>query len=178
MAYSTPEQLAFHPLAGHTIRADFEGGALSADFGVRFLRGIDRQSGLTARLAAAIHDTRPPSYLAHPLRDLLAHRLSQIAAGYADGNAANSLRRDPLLKLGVERLPLAPEQDLARAPPFSRLEQSVDRQDLSRLPQALGAHCVASSPEPPAAIVLDLDPTDDPPHGQQAFAFYNPYSKH
>ena len=33
MAYSTPEQLSFHPVAGHTIRADCEGGALSSDFG-------------------------------------------------------------------------------------------------------------------------------------------------
>ena len=175
MAYSTPEQLAFHPLAGHTIRADFEGGALSSDFGVLLLRGIDRQIGLTARLAAAIHDTRHPSYIDHPLRDLLAQRLSQIAAGYADGNDANSLRRDPLFKLGVERLPLAPEQDLASAPTFSRLAHSVNRQDLSRLTQALGAHFVASYPEPPAAIVLALDHTDDPPHGQQEFAFYNHY---
>jgi hypothetical protein len=75
----------------------------------------------------------------------------------------------------VERLPLAPEQDLARAPTFSRLAHSVDRKDLDRLPQALGAHFVASYPEPPAAIVLDLDHTDDPTHGQQEFAFYNHY---
>src|SRR4051812_28364394 len=173
MAYSTPEQLSFPPLAGHTLRADFEGGALSSDFGVLLLRGIDRQIGLTARLAAAIHDTRHPSYIDHPLRDLLAQRIYQIAAGYADGNDANSLRRDPLFKLGVERLPLAPEQDLASAPTFSRLEHSVDRKDLYRLTQALGAHFVASYPEPPAAIVLDLDHSDDPTHGQQEFAFYN-----
>jgi hypothetical protein len=177
MAYSTPEQLSFHPVAGYTIRADFEGGALSSDFGALLLRGIDRQIGLTARLGAAIHDTRHPSYIDHPLRDLLAQRIYQIASGYADGNDANSLRRDPLFKLGVERPPLAPEQDLARAPTFSRLEHSVDRKDLSRLTQALGAHFVASYPEPPAAIVLDLDHTDDPTHGQQAFAFYNHYYK-
>src|ERR687885_219807 len=119
MTYSTPEQLCFHPIAGHTVRADFEGGALSSDFGVLLLRGIDRQMGLTARLAAAIHDTRHPSYLDHPVRDLLAQRIYQIDSGYADGNAANSLRRDPLFQLGVERPPLAPEQELARAPPFS-----------------------------------------------------------
>jgi hypothetical protein len=41
----------------------------------------------------------------------------------------------------------------------------------------LGAPFVASSPEPPAAIVLDLDHPDDPTHGQQAFAFYNHYYK-
>ena len=86
MAYSTPEQLSFPPVAGHTLRADFEGGALSSDFGVLLLRGIDRQIGLTARLAAAIHDTRHPSYIDHPLRDLLAQRIYQIASGYADGN--------------------------------------------------------------------------------------------
>ncbi len=74
MAYSTPEQLSFPPVAGHTLRTDFEGGALSSDFGVLLLRGIDRQIGLTARLAAAIHDTRHSSYIDHPLRDLLAQR--------------------------------------------------------------------------------------------------------
>jgi hypothetical protein len=173
MTYSTPEPRCFHPIAGHTVRADFEGGALSSDFGVLLLRGIDRQIGLTARLAAAIHDTRHPSSIDHPLRDLLAQRIYQIASGYADGNDAHSLRRDPLCKLGVERLPLAPEQDLARAPTFSRLEHSVDRKDLSRLTQALVAHFVGSYSEPPAAIVLDLDHTDDPTYGQQEMAFYN-----
>ena len=177
MVYSTPEQLSFHPVAGHTVRADCEGGTLSSDFGGLLLRGIDRQSGLTARLAAAIHDTRHPSYIDHPLRDLLAQRLYHIASGYADGNEANSLRRDPLLKLGVERPPLAPEQDLASAPTFSRLAHRVDRKDLSRLTEALGAHFVASYPEPPAAIVLDLDHTDDPTYGQPALAFYNHYYK-
>src|SRR5262245_65976364 len=104
MAYSTPEQLSFHPVAGHTLRADFEGGALSSDCGALLLRGIDRQLGLTARLAAAIHDTRHPSYIDHPLRDLLAPRIYQIASGYADGNEATRLSPDPLLYVGWERL--------------------------------------------------------------------------
>src|SRR3989441_9098788 len=173
MVYSTPEQLSFYPVAGHTVRADFEGGTLSSDFGVLLLRGIDRQIGLTARLAAAIHDTRHPSYIDHPLRDLLAQRIYQIASGYADGNDANSLRHDPLFKLSLERPPLEPAQDLASAPTFSRLEHSVDRKDLYRLTHALVDHFIASYPEPPASIVLDLDHSDDQTHGQQEFAFYN-----
>jgi hypothetical protein len=177
MAYSTPEQLCFHPVAGHTVRADFQGGALSSDFGALLLRGIDHQIGLTERLAAVLHDKRHPSYIDHPMRDLLAQRIYQIASGYADGNDANSLRRDPLFKLGVDRLPLEAVQDLASAPTFSRLEHSVDRKDLYRLTQALVDHFVASYPEPPAAIVLDLDHTDDPTHGQQELAFDNHYYK-
>lgn len=38
-------------------------------------------------------------------------------------------------------------------------------------------HFIASYPEPPAAIVLDLDHSDDATHGQQEFAFYNHYYK-
>ena len=177
MLYSNPEQLCFPPVAGQTVRADFEGGALSSDFGALLLRGIDRQIGLTERLAAALHDRRHQSSIDHPLRDLLAQRISQIASGYADGNDANSLRRDPLFKLSVERSPLDPEHDLASAPTFSRLEHSVDRKDLYRLTQALVDHFIASYPAPPAAIVLDVDHSDDPTYGQQEFTFYTHYYK-
>jgi hypothetical protein len=148
---------------------------LSADFGALLLRGIDRQIGLTARLAAAMQDKRHPSYIDPPLRDLFAQRIYQIASGYADGNDANSLRHDPLFKLGVERSPLEPAQALASGPTFSRLEHSVDRKDLYRLTQALVDHFIASYPAPPAAIVLDLDHSDDPTHGQQEFTFYKHY---
>jgi len=173
MAYSTPEQLCFPPIAGYTIRADFDGGALSSDFGALLLRGIDRQIGFTERLAAAVRDKRHPSYIDHPLRDLFAQRIYQIASGYADGNDANSLRHDPMFKLSVERVPLDPGQDLASAPTFSRLEHSVTRTDLYRLTHAFVDHFIASYPEPPAAIVLDLDHSEDPTHGQQELTFYN-----
>ena len=150
---------------------------MSSDFGALLLRGIDRQLGLTARLAAAMQDKRHPSSIDHTLQDLLAQRLSQIALGYADGNDAKSLRHDPLLKRSVERPPLEPTQDLASAPTFSRLEHRVDRKDLSRLMRVLVDHFIASDPEPPAALVLDLEHSDDPTHGQQEFAFYNDYYK-
>jgi hypothetical protein len=152
MLHSTPEQLRFPPLAGYTVRADFDGGALSSDFGALLLRGIDRQIGLTERLAAAMQDKRHPSYIDHTLRDLLAQRIYQIASGYADGNDANSLRHDPLFKLSLERPPLEPAQDLASAPTFSRLEHSVDRKDLYRLTHALVDHFIASYPEPPPPL--------------------------
>src|SRR5437868_4690253 len=175
MSDCSPKQLCFPPIAGYTLRADFEGGALSSDFGALLLRGLDRQIGLTARLAAALQDKRHPSSIDHPLQDLLAQRIYQIASGYADGNDAKSLRHAPLFKLRVERSPLEPAQDLASAPTFSRLEHSVDRKDLYRLTRVFVDHCIASDPEPPAAIVLDLDHSDDPTHGQQEFAFYNHY---
>src|SRR2546427_12174459 len=167
MSDCSAKQLCFPPIAGQTIRADFEGDALSSDFGALLLRGIDRQIGLTERFAAAMHDKRHQSSMDHSLRDLLAQRIYQIASGYADGNDANSLRHDPGFKLGVERLPLDATQDLASAPTFSRLEHSVDSKDVYRLTTALVDQFMASYEEPPAAIVLDLAHSDDPTHCHQ-----------
>jgi hypothetical protein len=66
---------------------------------------------------------------------------------------------------------LEPTHDLASAPTFSRLEHQIDRQDLYRLTQAFVDAFIASYAAPPAAIVLDLDYSDDPTYGQQALAF-------
>lgn len=45
MSQSTPESLRFLPIAGRTVRAEFDGGALSSDFGPLILRGVDQQIG-------------------------------------------------------------------------------------------------------------------------------------
>jgi hypothetical protein len=137
------------------------------------LRGIDRQSGLTSRLAAAIRDKRHPSSIDHPLRDLIAQRVYQGASGYTDGKDANSLRHDPLFPRSLDRRPLEDAQALASAPTLSRLEHQIDRQDAYRLAWAFVEHFVHSYAEPPEAIVLALDHTDDPTHGQQELAFSN-----
>src|SRR5262245_14341131 len=84
LSSAPPQPWRFPPLAGATVRADGAGGALAADCGALGLRGMERQRGLTARLAAAVQDQQHPSSLAHPLRDLLAPRRSHIASGEAD----------------------------------------------------------------------------------------------
>ena len=56
MAEGNEQQLRFHPIDGCTVRADFDGGAMSSDFGPMLLRSVDRQTGLSDRLAAAIAD--------------------------------------------------------------------------------------------------------------------------
>jgi hypothetical protein len=107
LSNSTSEQRRFPPIPGFTVRADFDGGALSSDFGPLRLRGVDRQIGLTHRLAAAFDDRRPPSYVDPPRRDGLAQRLYPVASGGEDGNEANARRGDPVFKRGLERAPLA-----------------------------------------------------------------------
>ncbi|WP_028301817.1 hypothetical protein [Oceanospirillum beijerinckii] len=54
MPQCTQEQLRFHPANGKTIRADFNGGELSSDFGALLLRQSLLQSDLIRRMAEAI----------------------------------------------------------------------------------------------------------------------------
>jgi len=178
MTHSTLEPLRFPAVSGLTIRADFNGGALSSDFGPLLLQGVDRQTGLIDRLSRAIDDRRKAAYVDHSLSELLAQRIYQIACGYADGNDANSLRRDPLFKLGVGRQPLNEDNHLASASTLSRLENATTTRDIYRLAKAFIQGFVDSYVTPPDVIVLDMDHSEDPTHGQQAFTFYNRYYDH
>lgn len=173
MKQCTPTQLRFSAIAGFTVRADFQGGAMSSDFGALLMHATDRQMGLIDRLTSAIVDRRHASYIDHRLNDLLRQRVFQTACGYCDGNDANSLRHDPIFKLAAERAPLDSDNALASGPTFSRLENAMTRKDIYRLAQAFVDAFIASYTKAPAMIVLDMDHSEDRAHGQQEFAFYN-----
>lgn len=170
---STPEQLRFASIPGFVVHADFDGGGLSSDFGPMLLQGVDRQIGLTQRLSAALHDSRHQGYVKHSYRELLAQRIYQIGCGYEDGNDANTLRHDPMFRLGVERLPFGDKSALASAATISRFEHAVRIREIYCLSEALVEQFVVSYATPPKTMILDLDHSEDPAHGQQPLAFYN-----
>ncbi len=174
----TPEQLRFPPAAGYTVRGDFTGGEISSDLGALILGAVDRRIGLIDRLTAAIADSRDPRYITHPMRDLLAQRVFQIASGYEDGNDANTLRGDPLFKLAAERAPLGTDNLLACGATHSRLEGALRRSDIYRMARALVMQFIAGYSCAPASITLDLDHTDDATYGQQPLSFYNHHYGH
>jgi hypothetical protein len=175
---SIPTQLRFPASAGFTVRAEFDGGAMSSDFGALLLRGTDLQIGLISRLVSAIHDKRHASSIDHSLTDLLRQRIFQTASGYADGNDSNTLRRDPMFKLAAGRAPLSEGNDLASGPTLSRLENSVSKKDIYRLGKSFVESFIASYAKAPAVIVLDMDHSEDIAHGQQELAFYNHHYGH
>ena len=173
MSQSIQGQLRFPPVDGLSVRGEFDGGALSSDFGPMILRGVDQQIGLTKRLAAAFDDKRHPSYITHDLKALFAQRIYQIACAYEDGNDANALRSDPVFKLGLDQRPLDTDTDLASASTFSRLENVASSKDLYRLARAFVDQFIASYPKAPKLIVLDMDHSEDATYGQQELSFYN-----
>ena len=65
---------------------------------------------------------------------------------------------------------------MATQPTLSRLENGVQRSELMRLGRwFLKRYLRRLKKRRPHTIVLDLDGTDDPTHGQQEFSFYHGY---
>src|SRR5438128_11384851 len=99
-----------------------------------------------------------------------------LALGYADANDAARLAGDPIHKLLAGRDPVAGE-DLASQPTLSRFENAPNRKEMLRMTEAL-ADCVIERHRQrlhgrARRITIDMDPTDDPTHGQQQFTFFN-----
>ncbi|TED38113.1 IS1380 family transposase, partial [Pseudomonas aeruginosa] len=110
-----PEKLHFSPLSRRLVEASFTGGHITSDAGLLLLREVDRQHGLTRRLAKIVPDRRDPGRVQHGLQTLLAQRIYALAAGYEDLNDHDGLRHDYALQTAVNRLqPLAGKSTLGR----------------------------------------------------------------
>jgi hypothetical protein len=166
------------PLQGlrQPLVARFDQAHASSDGGAVLLKALDDRLDLTARLAASLTDQRQSGKVQHELIELVRQRVYGIACGYADCNDAARLAEDPIHKLLLERDPLTGPA-LASQPTLSRFENAVGRAELYLASGALAdlviEHQRARLKGRARRITIDLDPTDDPTHGQQEFTFFN-----
>src|SRR3954466_16174698 len=175
MSQSAIEVFPFLGTAPLPLAASFDGGRLTSDGGLPWLEQAENDLGVCAALAAVIPDWRRGP-VRHSREQLVRQRVFQIACGYEDQDDADTLRTDPLLKLVCGRLPES-GRDLASQPTLSRLENAVDRKSCYRLAVTLGELYLRERERDgvPAHIILDIDGTDDPTHGQQEGSAYHGY---
>lgn len=156
--------------------ARFDQAHASTDGGVLLLKALDDRLRLTDQLAACVVDCREPNKIRHTVRELLRQRIFGLACGYEDGNDAARLADDPLHKLAVGRDPLT-GMALASQPTLSRFENAVGPRVLVQMGRTLADTVIAQQRRLRQGrvqrITIDLDPTDDPTHGQQALTFFN-----
>jgi Transposase DDE domain group 1 len=167
------QSIAF-TLAAAPISVHFDGPQLTSDGGLCVLADADHALGVCAALASQVPEWRHGP-VRHSRELLVRQRVLQIACGYEDQDDADSLRSDPLLKLVCGRLPEA--ADLASQPTLSRLENAVDAKSCYRLAAAMVRVYLQERERDgiPPHIVLDLDGTDAPAHGQQEGVAYHGY---
>jgi len=164
--------MLFKEIFGKKVVVDFNGGEVSSDAGLLFLRETESQIGLIKQVAEALHDPRHPSYIKHQIVELLTQRVFQIACGYEDGNDCNDLRNDPILKIACERLPES-DDPLASQPTMCRFENTPSRTALYRMAQVLLDVFIHSYDEPPEGIILDIDETNDTTYGHQQLRLFS-----
>ena len=174
--HTTTECLLFPDIFDRPVVAKFDEQQGSSDGGAVLLKAADRRLGLTEGLAACLKDERQPGKVRHELQELLTQRIMAIACGYEDANDAARLASDPIHKLMVGRDPVKGE-DLASQPTLSRFENTPDRKELFGMAEALADRVIERHRKRlhgrARRITIDLDPTDDPTHGQQQFTFFN-----
>jgi len=178
----------FHPLKHREIRAQFDGGAITTEGGGLLLREVEKRSGIVRQFAACFRDYRNPDLIEHTVEELVAQRVYGLALGYEDLNDHEELRKDPLLAVLVEKSDPVGEV-LAGKSTLNRLELTpVTANAKARYKKIVADHgavdrlfvdvFLAAHPQAPQQIVLDLDATDDPLHGNQEGCFFHGYYGH
>ena len=175
----------FAPVEGREVVAAFDAGAVTSDAGALLLGATDRAINMMGRFAACFHDERRPDLIEHEVVTLVGQRVFGIALGYEDLIDHDELRHDPLMavlagKLEARREDCAP---VAGKSTLNRLELSVlvptRYHKISHNPKAINELLVdlflEAQGRAPEQIILDLDATDDPLHGEQEGRFFNAY---
>lgn len=173
MPNCTGQQMLFGRLGRREIEANFAGGALSSDGGLLLVRQVDRRIGLSKAVAEALHNPRNPERITHELHDLVAQRLYGLCCGYEDLNDHGQLRQDPLMQTAV-----GTTAELSSSPTLSRLETRATRSDIVALNGVLVEQFIASHRVAPKELILDVDASDIPLHGDQEQAEFHAYYDH
>jgi hypothetical protein len=178
----------FHPLKHREIRAQFDGGAITTDGGGLLLREVEKRIGIVRQFAACFRDYRNPDLIEHTVEELVAQRVYGLALGYEDLNDHEELRKDPLLAVLVEKSDPVGEV-LTGKSTLNRLELTpATASAKARYKKIVADHAavdrlfvdvfLAAHPQSPQQIIVDLDATDDPLHGNQEGRFFHGYYGH
>ena len=182
MTECTQSTFEFASHFSRQVVARFDGGTITTDGGGLLLRETDRRLNLLPRLAECFLDARSPLLVEHTVAQLVSQRVYGLALGYEDLNDHEQLRQDPLLRVlagksDVEDSPLAGKSTL------NRLELSDGRPNRYKkitfwkaaIDELLVKVFLESYDSAPEEIVLDVDATDFPLHGEQEGRFFHGY---
>jgi hypothetical protein len=195
MATACSEQVTFWDLGPQQVVADFQGGCLVTDAGLLAIRALDKELGILAEVARRLPDPRAQKFVTHSREALLTQQVYQILADYADCNDAQRLRHDPLFQTLADVSPDA-ERPLASGSTLARFQQAYTRRQAERPPEerdvlrevdaALSQRLkvlndylpelfIRTRRQAPAFVILDVDASDDPTHGQQVLTGFHGY---
>ena len=165
-----PFQLTFNGF----LKVDFQGSRVTSDGGLVLIRELDERLGLDRLIDEHVRNTRQGENTKFPLADLLRQSVYSRLAGYEDLNDAVRVSTDPTFRL------LGSKKNWNRGGALTSRLQSFETGLLAGDENLIGLMAVnreliaqAEAGDESECVVLDMDSTESPVHGQQEGSAYN-----
>ena len=192
MTDCTQKQFEFQALGRRKVAADFEGGTLSSDGGSMLLNEVEFHRGWIRDFARCFEDHRNAALIEHTVEELCGQRIIGQALGCEDLNDHDLLRADPLLAVACgkedptgqyRRKAEDKGKPLAGKSTLNRLEHGKGPSDRykkivcipAKAKDLFVAKFISRRKRPPKCLIIDMDHTDDPLHGNQEGKFFHGY---
>ena len=156
------------------VRLDFRGATITSDAGLLACRELDAALGLTETANDYIHESRTGRNVQHPLLPLHRQSVYSRLAGYEDTNDAERLAQDPAMRVIVGWQ--GTDKQAGSTNTMSRFETEVLTEEenldgLARLNVEWVDRAMAQTSH--QRVILDMDSSESPVHGQQEGVAYN-----
>ena len=165
-----PLRLQFNP----KVRLEFHGSTITSDAGLLAFRELDHALDLTGIGSDYLQDYRTVRNIQHHLVPLLRQSIFSRLAGYDDTNDADRLAQDPAMRVVVGWQ--GSERKAASTSEIGRFETETltEEKNLKGLAQ-MNSQWVerAMAHTQHRRVILDMDSSESPVHGQQEGAAYN-----
>jgi len=169
-----PKNRGLGLLFNRRLRLEFRGAKITTDAGLLAVRELDEMMGLTDMAADLIEDKRTGKNIQHQIPGLLRQSVYARLAGYEDVNDQEALARDPAMRAVIGNRAL--ERTAASPGTISRFETDIlaQEQNIEAL-AALNSAWVsrAASLSKAKKVILDIDSSESPVHGNQEGSAYN-----
>ncbi len=156
------------------LKLEFHGSKITSDAGLLAYRELDDVLGLTDLAGSALSDGRHGKNRRHLLTGLLRQSVYGRLAGYEDVNDAERLSRDPAMRAIVDRKGL--DRRAASTSQMGRFETEwlATEENLAALTNLSGIWIDrVHDRKAPKIIILDMDSSESPTHGDQEGSAYN-----
>ena len=156
------------------VHLEFHGATITSDAGLLAARELDEALGLTEMARDYLKESRTGRNVQHELVPLLRQSVYSRLAGYEDTNDAERLAQDPAMRViagwrGAER-PAASTNSMSRFE-TEVLTRPENLEGLAQLNTRWVQRGMASTAH--RRIILDMDSSESPVHGEQEGAAYN-----
>jgi hypothetical protein len=165
-----PFQLSFNGL----LKVDFRGSQVTSDGGLILIRELDERLGLGNLIDEHLTDWRQGSNKKFSLADLLRQSVYSRLAGYEDLNDAVRVSADPTFRL------ISSKKNWDRGAALTSTLHGLETEMLATEENLIGLMAVnrelvgqAEATDDSERVVLDMDSTESPVHGQQEGSSYN-----